>query len=102
MTNGGAPRYQCVKCHKTFSIQKPTQYQHDTHNNQMIFKMLVNKVPLNRIVAMLVISWDMLYNRIDFIHRQCLDFAADRERKLKDLPLKRLYLSLDRQDHLVN
>jgi transposase InsO family protein len=61
-----------------------------------------SQFPLNRIVAMLVISWDMLYNRIDFIHRQCLDFAADRERKLKDLPLKRLYLSLDRQDHLVN
>ena len=102
MTNGGAPRYQCAKCHKTFSIQKPTQYQHDTHNNQMIFKTLVNKVPLNRIVAMLGISWEVLYNRIDFIHRQCLDFAADRESKLKDLPLKRLYLALDRQDHLVN
>ncbi|MBI3903217.1 MAG: hypothetical protein HY306_09815 [Nitrosomonadales bacterium] len=68
----------------------------------MIFKMLVNKVPLNRIVAMLGISWEVLYNRIDFIHRQCIAFAADREAKLKDMPMKRLYLSLDRQEHVVN
>lgn len=101
-TKGGARRYQCAKCHKTLSVPKPTQYQHDTHHNQMIFKMLVNKVPLNRIVAMLGIHWEVLYNRIDFIHRQCLDFAADRETKLKDMPMKRLYLSLDRQDHVVN
>lgn len=101
-TRGGAQRYQCALCHKTFSIPKPTQYQHDTHHNQMIFKMLVNKVPLNRIVAMLGIHWEVLYNRIDFIHRQCLDFAADRERNLTDMPIKRLYLALDRQDHVVN
>jgi transposase-like protein len=101
-TKGGAPRYQCALCHKTFSIPKPTQYQHDTHHNQMIFKMLVNKVPLNRIVAILGIHWEVLYNRIDFIHRQCLNFVADREARLKDLPIKRLYLSLDHQDHLVN
>jgi len=101
-TKGGAPRYQCAKCRKTFSVAKSTQYQHDTHHNQMIFKMLVNKVPLNRIVAMLGINWEVLYNRIDFIHRQCLDFVADREVRLRKLPLKRLYLALDRQDHLVN
>lgn len=64
--------------------------------------MLVNKVPLSRIVVMLEISWSVLYQRIDFIHRQCLAFAADRERRLKDLPIRRLYLAVDRQEHLVN
>jgi transposase-like protein len=102
MSKAGAKRYQCAKCHKTFSVPKPTQYQHDTHHNQMIFKMLVNKVPLRRIVAMLDINWEVLYNRIDFIHRQCLAFAAARESKLKDMPIKRLYLAIDRQEHQVN
>jgi len=102
LSKAGAQRYQCAKCRKTFSVPKPTQYQHDTHHNKMIFKMLVNKVPLRRIVAMLDINWEVLYNRIDFIHRQCLAFASHREARLRDMPIKRLYLALDRQDHQVN
>lgn len=98
----GAKRYQCSVCHKTFSIAKPTKGQHETHHNIEIFKMLVNKVPLSRIINMLDISWEVLYNRIDFIHRQCLAFASDRENQLKDLPIERLYLSIDKQDYEVN
>ena len=101
-TRGGASRYQCKKCFKTFSIPLPTQYQHDTHQNKMIFKMLVNKVALARIVNMLEISWEVLYHRMDFIHKQCLAFAASRERNLKYLPIERLHLAVDRQDYVVN
>jgi len=101
-TKAGASRYQCKKCFKTFSIPLPTQYQHDTHHNIMIFKMLVNKVPLARIVNMLEISWEVLYHRINFIHKQCLAFVANRERKLKKLPIERLHLAVDRQDYVVN
>jgi hypothetical protein len=43
-----------------------------------------------------------VYDKIDFIHRQCLAFAADRERDLHRLPLRRLHISTDRQDYLVN
>jgi transposase-like protein len=101
-SKSGAARHQCAKCRKTFSLPTPTQYQHETHHNQLIFKMVVNKVALSRIVAMLGISWAVLYNRIDFIHRQCLAFVADRERRLEDLPIRRLYLAVDKQEHLVN
>ena len=101
-TKAGATRYQCQKCYKTFSISRPTQYQHETHNNIMIFKLLVNQVALSRIVAILEISWEVLYNRLDFIHKQCLAFIANRELKLKELPIERLYLSVDRQDYVVN
>jgi len=45
----GAPRYQCKKCFKTFSIPLPTQYQHDTHQNKIIFKMLVIGAPLRTV-----------------------------------------------------
>src|SRR3546814_8447322 len=33
---------------------------------------------------------------------QCLAFAADRERDLQNLPLRRLFISTDRQDYQVN
>src|SRR3546814_2734283 len=43
-----------------------------------------------------------VYGKIDFIHRQCLAFAADRERDLQNLPRRRLFISTDRQDYQVN
>ena len=43
-----------------------------------------------------------LYRKIDFIHRQCLSFAAQRERNLPTLPLARLYIGVDRQDYMIN
>ena len=43
-----------------------------------------------------------LYRKIDFIHRQCLSFAAERERNLPTLPLARLYIGVDRQDYMIN
>jgi len=99
----GSARAKCNTCGKTFITEtRPDKGQHETHQNREIFNMLVNKVPLSRIVKMLDISWDVLYHRIDFIHRQCLAFAAHRERRLATLPVKRLYLAIDAQDYHVN
>lgn len=100
--SSGAKRYQCSLCKKTFSISKPTKGQHETHHNIEIFNLLVNKVPLSRIVNILGISWDVLYHRIDFIHQQCVKFVSSRESKLKTLPIKRLYLAIDKQDYEIN
>lgn len=99
----GSKRMQCCKCKKTFvTTGKPAKGQHETHLNKTIFNMLVNQVALSRIVKMLEISWEVLYHRIDFIHRQCMLFAANRERRLKTLSIERLYMAVDRQDYLVN
>ncbi len=44
-----------------------------------------------------------LYWKIDFINKQCLAFAAAKERKLLEgFPIKRLYIGTDRQDYMVN
>lgn len=101
-TAQGAKRYRCNECLKTVSVPLPTQWQHDTHQNETIFKMLVNKVPLSRIVHMTGINWATLYRRIDFIHKQCLDFAAQQETELKNIAFDRLYLSVDQQNYFVN
>lgn len=103
LSSSGAKRVQCSLCRKTFSLNdKPTKGQHDTHHNIDIFKLLVNKVPLSRIINVLGISWNTLYNRIDFIHQQCMAFASDRENKFKTLPIKRVYISVDRQEYELN
>jgi hypothetical protein len=96
----GSKRVQCGKCKKVFvSESKPAKGQHD---NRMIFSLLVNKVPLARIVRVTKVPFDRLYRRIDFIHRQCMAFAAKREGKLQTLPIDRLYLAIDKQDLMVN
>lgn len=44
-----------------------------------------------------------LYGKIDFIHRQCLAFIANRERKIIGTKFtKKLYLSTDRQMYYLN
>jgi transposase-like protein len=101
-SSSGSKRYQCCACNKTFSVAKSTQWQHDTHHNIEIFKLLVNKVPLNRIIEITGISWKVLYNRIDYIHRQCMAFASNRENKLKNMSFDRLYISVDRQEYTIN
>lgn len=94
--NCGAARWQCVACRKTFGVPNPSQWQHDTHHSQDIFRLLVNKMLLSFIFTVLGISWSVLYHRIDFIHRQCLAFVAERERRFQKLNLQRLYMAVDR------
>jgi hypothetical protein len=43
-------------------------------------------------------SMGKLYRRIDFIHKQCLSFVGERERRLYE----RMYLCTDRQVHISN
>ncbi|MEN9452375.1 MAG: hypothetical protein RLZZ369_1434, partial [Pseudomonadota bacterium] len=81
-TASGTQRYRCNGCGKTVSKPKASSRQRETYHNIDIFKMLVNKVPLSRIVDMLGISWSLLYHRIDYIHSQCMAFAGNRESKL--------------------
>ena len=69
----------------------------------MLFRsLLVNKMPVRRIIEVADIHPKTFYHRLDFLHRQCQAFAAHRERTLADLPIRRLYIGVDRQDYLVN
>ncbi|GAV19108.1 hypothetical protein MMIC_P0037 [Mariprofundus micogutta] len=102
-TKSGSPRYRCKKCGKSFSIKRATTGQKQPHKNKLIFKLLMNKTPFRRICEVADISEGSLYPKIDFLHRQCLAFASDRERKLLDgMAIRRLYVSVDRQDYMVN
>src|SRR3546814_13247421 len=72
------------------------------HENELVFKLLVNKNSIRSIARVADLSPKAVYGKIDFITRQCLAFAADRERDLQNLPLRRLFISTDRQDYQVH
>ena len=105
-TAGGSPRFRCLACRRTFSVKvgKPAKNHHLPHKNSEVFGMLVNGVAMRRICKIARISQKTLYDKIRFIHGQAMAFVARRERRLLsgELPLEKLYLSVDRQDHLIN
>jgi len=70
---------------------------------QADFSLLMNKSPMRRICEVADIGPEGLYGEIDFLYRQCLAFAADREQRLlTGMAIPRLYPGVDRQDYIVN
>jgi len=101
-TKVGYRRYRCKECGKTFTLSSPISNQEDSFKNKWIFKLLMNKVPLRRICELVEIDMWNLYAKIRFIHRQCLAFAAEKEKKLFTMKRDRAYICVDRQDHKIN
>lgn len=102
-TKAGSQRLLCRLCHRTFIASDPAPRQKKPHKNIPVMRLLVNKMPLKRICEVADISMPTLYDKIDFIHRQCLVFAASHERRLLNgMFMKRLYVAVDRQDYIVN
>lgn len=102
-TRAGSIRYRCKACGRTFITASPPSIRHrKPHKNAAIFRLLVNKVPFRRICEVEGITMSTLYRKIEFVHRQCIAFAAERERNLPVMPLARLYIGVDRQDYMIN
>lgn len=101
-TKGGSKRYRCKICGKTFSIGKSTVRQRKPHLNKLIFKLLMNKSPFRRICEIADISPQTLYDKMAFLYKQCQIFSGNRERNLSNMPIRRVYVGIDRQDYVVN
>ena len=99
----GAQRYICRECNRTFTINdNPAAGQNKPFQNALIFRLIVNKMPLQRICEVAQVSMSTLYAKIDFLYEQSQAFAASHEQKLPNLPIKRLQIAVDRQDYVVN
>ena len=105
-TDIGSRRFRCKSCGRTFSVKpkglNPIARQRQSDKNRTILSALTNKVPMRRICEMVDVSPRVLYERIDFFHEQALAFLADRESRMADLGIKRLYVGVDRQEYVVN
>lgn len=101
-TKAGSARYRCKVCMKTFAVGSATRYQKQPEVTEQVFKLLMNKSPFRRICEVTGIHSETLYHRIDFLDAQCKALSAHYEAKLKTLPIRRLYLAVDRQEYSVN
>lgn len=101
-TAAGSRRWRCRACRATVSARKPGRAQRRSHENLTVFRALVNKTPLRGIARIADLSPQTVIDKLDQIHRCCVAFAADRERRLPDLAIDRLWLATDRQDYVIN
>lgn len=102
-TATGSQRYKCALCSTTFSAgPEPGSRQLRPEATERIFKHLVSKGPFRRICYVSDVQPQVLYDKINIIHKKCLAFAAEREKRLPAMKLKRLYLSSDRQYYMIN
>jgi transposase-like protein len=103
LSPSGSRRYRCKVCRKTFSVGKSTTGHKAPHKNRLIFSLLMNKEPMRRICEVADVDPKTLYGKIEFLYRQSLSFAADREQRLlKGMNISRLHLGVDRQEYVVN
>lgn len=103
-TKSGQPRYKCNSCGTTFSRtgRIPRKLRREGLDSQ-IATLLVNKMPMRRICETAEVSPSVLYNQITRCHDLAEVFAAHAEENLmKTLRLRRVYLAVDRQDHVFN
>jgi len=103
-TNAGHPRYKCNSCGTTFSRTKrnPRGLRREGLDIQ-IATLLVNKMPMRRICEVADVSPSVLYNQVTRCHDLAMAFAARAEESLMNtLQLRRVYLAIDRQDHVFN
>lgn len=102
-TPSGSPRFRCRHCGRTVSQPvAATWKQKRPETNAAVLRLLVNKVPMRRILEVADISAPTLYRKIGFLHEQCQRFAAQLEVRIRDLPIAQWSLGTDRQDYLVN
>ena len=102
-TPKGDPRFQCKSCLKTFSAGSPTRRHQETKETGDILRLLVNNVPLRRIMEITGVPPDRLYRRIDFLYRQCRDMSARKDKNSKQCFAKRnRVISFDVQTILTN
>jgi len=104
-TAGGSIRWKCKACGKVFTQgAKPTKRQQITHKNREIFALLVNKMPIRRICEVTDLHPKVVYDKIEWIHRQCMLFVGDRERRLLEggTSVPKMYVAVDRQQYVVN
>jgi DNA polymerase III epsilon subunit len=97
-------RYECKSCGKLFNIPLDPQLgQGHASLNAQIFLSLVNKGVINRIQEQFSIAPTLIYNRIEFFYRQCIQFDQWHiKENINALKGKSLEVSMDRQHYLAN
>lgn len=102
-TRSGSKRVRCVHCGTTQSISESATFrQKRPDKNAEVLRLLVNKVPMRRLLEVAGISASTLYSKLEHLEKRCLLFAGMHEQKLPEMKFRHLDLAVDRQDYLIN
>lgn len=103
-TRVGEPRYRCKACGLTFSCGASVRKQRRPELNRDILSLVVNKVPMRRICEVLDLNPATLYGKLAYLAEVSLQFTSAQEARLTSGAVRprRAYVSVDRQDHLIN
>lgn len=103
-TPSGSQRYRCLVCGITFTPGVRHRTQRRPELDEFIFRLLVNKMPMRRICETAEIPASTLYSKIQYLADRTRAFSAAMERPLweRTLPIKRLYISADKQEYVFN
>lgn len=103
-TPSGSQRYRCLTCGATFTPGVRHRTQRRPELDEFVFRLLVNKMPMRRICETAHIPASTLYSKIQYIADKARAFSAAMEEPLwnRTIPLRRLYISSDRQDYVFN
>jgi len=97
-------RIKCRACKNQFNLPLNAQFgQRRVDINEALFAGLVNKGVLNRLSEQLNISMALIYQKIEFFYKQCIEFDQWHIKQgISSLTDRELTLSMDRQHYLVN
>lgn len=101
-TSTGVPRLMCKRCRKTFSVGSPIRRQLRSHENAIVFRLLMNKSPLARIVEVTGLSFQTVYDKIDFIFRRVMQLQSERDLDIEHMSPRGWMVCTDRQDLTIN
>jgi len=103
-TAAGESRYRCKGCGLTFTGGSTLRTQRRPEVNVDVLKLVVNKVPMRRICEVLDLNPATLYSKLGYLAEVASEFSARHERRITagEVPLDRAYISVDRQDHVLN
>lgn len=103
-TRVGEPRYRCKTCGSTFSCGASVRKQRRPELNRDVLSLVVNKVPMRRICEVLDLNPATLYGKLAYLAEVSLQFTSAQEARLTSgvVRPRRAYVSVDRQDHLLN
>lgn len=103
-TAAGSPRWRCRSCGATVSAARHGGLRlRQPEKTEVVLQLLVNKMPMRRMVEVAGVAPKVLYERIGRLARQCRAFAEHHERRFLEMAyFKRLHVNVDRQDHSLN
>lgn len=102
-SDAGSVRYRCKECKKTFSIRNPVDWkQKSPEKNELILRLLLNKMPMRRILETASISPSTLYRKLFYARDRLVEFSGQHEPRLETLAVEHQTVCTDRQDFVVN